>query len=55
MKQKYEIHRFGNVDGSNKWAVYKFGKVVQVCQSKEHAQDEMARWIEDDQWNASNR
>jgi len=50
-KYKYEVHRNSQGD----WAVYKYGKMVTVCQSKEHAEEEMARWVEDDQWNASNR
>lgn len=37
-----------------KWAVYKYGKVIKLYDTKEEAQDELARCIEDDQWHANN-
>ena len=40
---------------NNQWAIYKYGKVVKFYHTKEEAQEEMARYIEDDQWNAANR
>ena len=48
---KYAVHR----NSQNQWAVYKNNKMIKVCQSKEHAQDEAARCVEDDQWCAANR
>lgn len=51
MKIRYSVAR----NSQNQWAVYKYGKMIKVCQSKEHAQEEMAREIENDQWMAANR
>ncbi len=48
---KYEVHR----NAQNKWGVYKYGKQVKVYETKDQAEEEMARYVEDDQWNAVNR
>lgn len=40
---------------NNKWTVYKYGKVVKFYDSREEAQEECARCVEDDQWHAANR
>lgn len=45
----------GKHHSNGKWAVYKYGKATKFYDDKEDAQEELARCVEDDQWNAANR